>query len=111
MANLFYSSPSAGPQHQSHVVIEAINSNRTIQTQEAVYLLMSTTANVERIIADFSNGRKQYAGAHVFFMDGMIKPSNEQVYVEDNPYFKFQAWRSRSVSACLLRQQHLTSAN
>ena len=57
----------------SHVVVEAINSHRTVQTQEAMYLLMPTTANVERIIADFSNGRKQYGGAHVFFMDGKIQ--------------------------------------
>ncbi|KAF8317774.1 Sec1-like snare protein [Cantharellus anzutake] len=52
-------------------LIEAINSHRTVQTQEAMYLLTSTTANVERIIADFSDGRKQYGGAHVFFLDGL----------------------------------------
>lgn len=53
------------------LVIEAINSRRTPQPQtEACYLLMPTSANVERIIADFSGNQRQYAAAHVFFMDG-----------------------------------------
>ena len=38
---------------------------------EAVYLLMSTSQNVDRIIRDFSDGRQQYAAAHLFFIDGM----------------------------------------
>lgn len=38
---------------------------------EAVYLLMPTSQNVDRIIRDFSNGKKQYAAAHLFFIDGM----------------------------------------
>jgi syntaxin-binding protein 1 len=37
-------------------------------------MIMSTTQNVDRIIADFSDGRKQYSAAHVFFIDG------EQIY-------------------------------
>ncbi|KAH9851922.1 Sec1-like protein [Lenzites betulinus] len=36
-----------------------------------MYLLMSTSQNVDRIIRDFSNGRQQYAGAHLFFIDGL----------------------------------------
>lgn len=34
---------------------------------------MPTTQNVDRIIADFSGGRKQYAAAHIFFMEGDVK--------------------------------------
>lgn len=53
------------------VVIEAINSRRTPQPQiEAMYLLMPTSPNVNRIIADFSGNQPQYAAAHVFFLDG-----------------------------------------
>lgn len=52
-------------------MIESITTNRDPQPQfEAVYMLMATTQNVERVIRDFS-GRQQYAGAHVFFIDGM----------------------------------------
>ena len=52
-------------------VIESIVVHRTPQTGfEAVYMLMPTTANVDRIIRDFSGGRQQYAGAHLFFIDG-----------------------------------------
>jgi syntaxin-binding protein 1 len=35
-----------------------------------MYLLMPTTQNVHRIIKDFSDGRQQYLGAHLFFVDG-----------------------------------------
>jgi syntaxin-binding protein 1 len=53
-------------------VIESITSNRDPQPEfEAIYLLMSTTQNVDRIIKDFSNGTRQYAVAHLFFIDGM----------------------------------------
>ena len=31
---------------------------------------MPTSANIDRIIRDFSAGRQQYAGAHLFFIDG-----------------------------------------
>lgn len=36
-----------------------------------MYLLMSTSQNVDRVIRDFSNGNQTYAGAHLFFIDGM----------------------------------------
>ncbi|KAF8587822.1 Sec1-like snare protein [Ramaria rubella] len=52
-------------------LIESINNNRSPQQFEALYLLMPTTQNVDRIIADFSNGRQQYLGAHVFFVEGL----------------------------------------
>jgi syntaxin-binding protein 1 len=37
-------------------------------------MLMPTSANVDRIIRDFSGGRQQYAGAHLFFIDGTLPP-------------------------------------
>ena len=36
---------------------------------EAMYLLMPTTQNVDRVIRDFTN-RQQYAAAHLFFTEG-----------------------------------------
>jgi len=64
------SSPSLPkPQHK---VIESITNNREPQPSfDAVYMLMPTSANVDRIIRDFSGGRPQYAGAHLFFIDGL----------------------------------------
>lgn len=59
--------PNANSQN---TVIETITSHREPQQFEAMYLLMSTSQNVDRIIRDFSNGRQQYAGAHLFFIDG-----------------------------------------
>ncbi|KAH8075867.1 Sec1-like protein [Cristinia sonorae] len=53
-------------------LIESITTYREPQPNyEAVYLLMATTQNVDRVIADFSNGKQQYAGAHLFFIDGL----------------------------------------
>ena len=37
---------------------------------DAIYLLTPTTQNVDRIIADFANGRRTYKGAHLYFIDG-----------------------------------------
>lgn len=60
------------PTHGDHVVIEAITNYREPQpTMEAVYLLMPTSQNIDRIIRDYSNGKQQYAAAHLFFIDGM----------------------------------------
>jgi Sec1 family len=51
-------------------VIESITSHRERQPKfEAMYLLMPTSANVERIIRDFTPGNEQYAAAHLFFLD------------------------------------------
>ena len=45
--------------------------------QEAMYLLMPTRSNVERIISEFSNGRRQYKKIHLFFVDcACSAPSN-----------------------------------
>lgn len=53
-----------------YAVIESISNNREPQPGfEAMYLLMPTTHNVNRIIKDFTN-HKQYAGAHLFFIEG-----------------------------------------
>lgn len=55
------------------IVIESISSHRDPQPGfEAIYLLMPTTQNVERIIKDFTGPEKQYAGAHLFFLDGVL---------------------------------------
>ncbi|KAJ7202875.1 Sec1-like snare protein [Mycena pura] len=52
-------------------LIESITNYRDPQPEfEALYLLMPTSQNIERIIKDFS-GSRQYAAAHLFFVDGM----------------------------------------
>lgn len=56
-------------------LIESITNHREPQPGfEAMYLLMPTTQNVERIVRDFSNGRQQYAAAHLFFIEGLPDP-------------------------------------
>lgn len=62
--------PCPGPTDVLHTVIESISNYREPQQFEAVYILMPTTQNVERIIKDFSNDRQQYLGAHLFFIEG-----------------------------------------
>jgi Sec1 family len=53
-------------------VIELITNNREPQPSfEAVYLLMPTSHNVDRIIKDFSGETQQYAAGHVFFIEGI----------------------------------------
>jgi syntaxin-binding protein 1 len=53
-------------------VIESITNNREPQPGfEAIYMVMPTAANVERIVRDFSNGRQQYARATLFFVEGV----------------------------------------
>ncbi|KAF8347811.1 ras opposite [Amanita rubescens] len=52
-------------------LIESISKRRDPQPDfEAVYLLMPTTQNVDRVIRDFGQ-RKQYAAAHLFFIEGL----------------------------------------
>ena len=56
-------------------MIESITSKRDPQPEfEALYLLMPTTQNVDRIIKDFTN-HKQYAAAHLFFTEGTLSSS------------------------------------
>ena len=40
---------------------------------DAIYLLTPTSQNVDRIIADFSNGRRTYKSAHLYFIDGTCR--------------------------------------
>lgn len=64
-----YSVCHTGAEHV-HLVIERISDNRDPQPDfEAIYLLMPTSQNIDRIIEDFS-GHRQYDGAHLFFIDG-----------------------------------------
>lgn len=72
------------------VVIESITSNRDPQPEfEAIYLLMPTSQNVDRVIKDFSNGFRQYAAAHLFFIEGVrimgsvTRPSAEILMTQD----------------------------
>ncbi|KIP07104.1 hypothetical protein PHLGIDRAFT_35581 [Phlebiopsis gigantea 11061_1 CR5-6] len=61
-------------------LIEAITSYREPQpTMEAVYLLMPTSHNVDRIIRDFADGRQQYGAAHLFFIDPLAEPLFEKL--------------------------------
>jgi len=56
-------------------VIESITSHRELQPEfEAMYLLMPTNQNVDRIIRDFTE-KKQYAAAHLFFIEGLFHVS------------------------------------
>ncbi|KAJ6550541.1 Sec1-like protein, partial [Mycena sp. CBHHK59/15] len=56
---------------QRPTVIESITTFRDPQPEfEALYLLMPTSQNVERVIKDFT-GVRQYAVAHLFFIEGL----------------------------------------
>ncbi|KAJ6511943.1 Sec1-like snare protein [Mycena vitilis] len=60
-------------------LIESINTYRDPQPEfEAIYLLMPTSQNVERMVKDFTGGR-QYARAHVFFLDGIEERLLERI--------------------------------
>lgn len=52
--------------------IEPLHSPRPPQPLDAVYLLTPTSQNVDRVIADFSNGRKTYKSAYLYFIDGTL---------------------------------------
>lgn len=60
---------------ESLVAIDQITAHRQPEpSMEAMYLLMPTTQNVDRIVRDFS-GQQMYAGAHLFFTDRTFPPS------------------------------------
>lgn len=62
--------------HVSLEVIESITQHRELQPgTEAMYLLMPTSQNVDRIIRDFEGEQPQYGGAHLFFTEGERFPS------------------------------------
>ncbi|KAG7094020.1 hypothetical protein E1B28_007644 [Marasmius oreades] len=53
--------------------IESISNYREPQAGfEALYLIMPTTQNVDRILKDWET--QQYAGAHLFFIEGLPEP-------------------------------------
>jgi Sec1 family len=65
----------------SFEVIESITTLRDPQREfEAVYLLMPTSQNVDRIIKDFSDGHQQYAAAHLFFTEGARSTPNTRMF-------------------------------
>lgn len=70
-------------------LIESISNRREPQPDfEAVYLVMPTTQNVDRIIRDFGQ-RKQYAAAHLFFIEGLSEPLFERLTTSSaEPYLK-----------------------
>ena len=51
--------------------IEVITNPRDPKNHEAIYILMPTTKNVDRIIADFSGVEKKYPACYLFFTDRM----------------------------------------
>lgn len=52
-------------------VIESITHQREPQPgTDAMYLLMPTSQNVDRIIKDFDCEHPQYGAAHLFFIEG-----------------------------------------
>lgn len=52
------------------IAVEPLHSAREPMGVDAIYLLTPTAQNVDRIIADFANGRRTYKAAHLFFIDG-----------------------------------------
>ncbi|KAH6916053.1 ras opposite [Coprinopsis sp. MPI-PUGE-AT-0042] len=56
---------------ESVTTIESISNHREAQPEfEAMYLLMPTRQNVDRVIRDFTD-KRQYAAAHLFFVDAL----------------------------------------
>ncbi|PFH51850.1 hypothetical protein AMATHDRAFT_84920 [Amanita thiersii Skay4041] len=70
-------------------LIESISNRRDPQPGfEAVYLLMPTTQNVDRIIRDFTQ-QQQYAAAHLFFIEGLSEPLFQRLTSSPaEPYLK-----------------------
>lgn len=68
---------------------------------------MPTSANIDRIIRDFSPGRQQYAGAHLFFIDGpsVLYPLSPPLYDAPRQTTIAQAWEMNSSNDSRLRLQ------
>ena len=62
--------------------MESISSFRQPQSNEAVYLLMPTSKNVQLLIDDFNRPTPVYAAAHLFFMDGTLIIRSLVLYYE-----------------------------
>ncbi|KAI0738596.1 Sec1-like protein [Daedaleopsis nitida] len=92
-------------------LIETITTHRDPQPQfEAMYLLMSTSQNVDRIIRDFSNGNQQYAAAHLFFVDALPEQLFERLTSSPaEPYLK--ALQELCINFWPLEQQAFTVRN
>ncbi|KAF7970947.1 hypothetical protein HWV62_22523 [Athelia sp. TMB] len=61
-------------------MIESITNNREPQPEiEAIYLLMPTSQNTDRIIRDF-DGKRQYAKAHLVFVDELPQDLLERLF-------------------------------
>jgi len=85
-------------------VIELITNNRELQPGfEAVYLLMPTSQNVDRVIKDFSDGTQQYAAGHLFFIEGITVIHQNCVVVL---IWMAKGWMSLCFNAYLLRLQN-----
>ncbi|KAL7425231.1 syntaxin binding protein 1 [Cryptotrichosporon argae] len=56
---------------QNVTSVEPLYSPRAPMSVDAIYLLTPTSQNVERIIADFADGRRTYKSAHLYFIDGI----------------------------------------
>ncbi|KAJ2987444.1 hypothetical protein NUW54_g9425 [Trametes sanguinea] len=85
-------------------LIESITSHREPQPQfEAMYLLMSTSQNVDRIIRDFSNGHQQYAAAHLFFVDALpLQPCNPTFLTARDAWIQADQNRYNGANKCIL---------
>ncbi|ESK97828.1 snare binding protein sec1 [Moniliophthora roreri MCA 2997] len=70
--------------------IESISNYRDPQPEfEALYLLMPTSQNVDRIIRDFGGEGPQYAGAHLFFIEGLSEPLFQRLTASSaEPYLR-----------------------
>ncbi|KAK7056390.1 syntaxin binding protein 1 [Paramarasmius palmivorus] len=75
--------------HFGRAEIEAISNYRDPQPEfEAMYLLMPTSQNVDRVIRDFGES-PQYAGAHLFFIEGLSEPLFQRLTASSaEPYLR-----------------------
>ncbi|KAF5377779.1 hypothetical protein D9757_008057 [Collybiopsis confluens] len=87
--------------------IEAISNYREPQPGlEAMYLIMPTNQNIDRVIRDFST-TPQYAAAHLFFIDGLPEslfnrlgssPAEPHLRTLQELYINFRAMEARTFS-------------
>ncbi|WVN87429.1 uncharacterized protein L203_102609 [Cryptococcus depauperatus CBS 7841] len=76
---------------QNVTSVEPLHSPRPPMSVDAIYLLTPTLQNVDRIIADFTQGRRTYKSAHVYFIDG-IDDSLAQRLTDSMPEGVLQAF-------------------
>jgi hypothetical protein len=77
---------------------------------DAIYLLTPTAQNVDRVIADFTLGRRTYKAAHLYFIDGTLVPSSafhhalccflDSAAVSDVVQASTTCWRRSSRTHC-----------